>query len=85
MTDIQKVVGDNIKTFVESRERKHSWVIERTGIEKNTYYDMLHGKGIIDENITKLNRLFRIKDPMYFYPLPAEYPFLNNRQVVGGG
>lgn len=73
MIDIKKIVGNNIKTFIESRERKHSWVIERTGIKKNAYYDMLNGKDIIDEHITKLNRLFRIKDPMYFYKTDFDY------------
>ncbi|HDX9701703.1 TPA: hypothetical protein ROY42_005626 [Bacillus thuringiensis] len=73
MEDIKKIVGNNIKTFIESRERKNSWVIERTGIGKNAYYDMLNGKGNIDEHITKLNTLFGIKDPMYFYKTDYDY------------
>ncbi|MED1092171.1 hypothetical protein [Bacillus paramycoides] len=73
MTDIKKIVGENIRVFIESRDLKNSWVMERTGIGKNAFYDMLNGKGNIEEHITKLNDLFGIEDPMYFYKTDYDY------------
>ncbi|QWI25662.1 hypothetical protein EXW34_31315 (plasmid) [Bacillus mycoides] len=73
MTDIKKIVGENIRVFIESRDLKNSWVMERAGIGKNAFYDMLNGKGNIEEHITKLNDFFEIEDPMYFYKTDYDY------------
>lgn len=47
--------------------------MERAGIDKNAFYDMLNGKGNIDEHIKKLNEFFKIDDPMYFYKSDYDY------------
>ncbi|XLP21843.1 hypothetical protein ACFMB7_25480 [Bacillus toyonensis] len=73
MSDINKIAGENIRVFIESRERKNSWIMERAGIDKNAFYDMLSGKGNIDVQVTKLSEFFEIDDPMYFYKTDFDY------------
>lgn len=41
--------------------------MERAGIGKNAFYDMLNGKDNIEEHIKKLSDFFEIDDSMYFY------------------
>ncbi|MGE7888994.1 hypothetical protein ACQKN7_16725 [Bacillus cereus] len=73
MSDINKIVGENIRVFIESRELKNSWVMESAGIGKNAFYDMLNGKGNIEEHIKKLSDFFEIDDPMYFFKTDYDY------------
>ncbi|MBJ8006724.1 hypothetical protein [Bacillus cereus] len=73
MSDINKIAGENIRIFIESRELKNSWVMEMAGIEENAFYDMLSGKGNIDVQVTKLSQFFEIDDPMYFYKTDFDY------------
>ncbi|MCC2382004.1 hypothetical protein [Bacillus cereus] len=92
MSDINKIVGENIRVFIESRELKNSWVMERAGIRENAFYDMLNGKGNIEEHIKKLSDFFEIDDPMYFYKTDYDYnkpkSILNRKEMalklVGG-
>lgn len=49
MSGINKILGENIRVFIESRELKHSFVMERAGIHKNAFYNMLNGKGNIEK------------------------------------
>ncbi|OJD60905.1 hypothetical protein [Bacillus sp. NH11B] len=73
MKDINKIVGQNIQTFLESRNLNNLWVMERAEIDKNAFYDMLNGNGNIGEHITKIHKLFGINDPMYFYKTDCNY------------
>ncbi|MGG0299575.1 hypothetical protein ABEY59_05475 [Bacillus albus] len=73
MSDINRIVGENIRVFIESRELKHSWIMERARIDENAFYDMLSGKGNIDGQVTKLSEFFKINDPMYFYKTDFDY------------
>ncbi|MDA2770042.1 MULTISPECIES: hypothetical protein [Bacillus cereus group] len=47
--------------------------MERTGIGKNAFYDMLKGKDNIAEHINRLSDFFEINDPMYFYKTDYDY------------
>lgn len=38
MSDINKIVGENIRVFIESRDLKNSWVMESVGIGENAFY-----------------------------------------------
>ncbi|MDM5375224.1 hypothetical protein QUF96_27855 [Bacillus bombysepticus] len=73
MSDINKIADGNIRALIGSRELKNSWVIERTGIGKNAFYDMLDGKGNIYVHVTKFNKFFDIDDPMYFFKTDYDY------------
>ncbi|HDX9711788.1 TPA: hypothetical protein ROY21_003685 [Bacillus cereus] len=73
MSEINKIAGEHIRVFIESRELKNSWVMERAGIGKNAFYDMLNGKGNIEEHIKKLSNFLKIDDPMYFYKTDYDY------------
>ena len=55
MSAINKIADENIRVFIESRELKNSWVMERAGIGENAFYDMLNGKDNIEEHIKKLS------------------------------
>lgn len=48
MSEINKIAGENIRVFIEARNLMNSFVIERTEISKNAFYDMLNGKGNIE-------------------------------------
>ncbi|MGE7633636.1 hypothetical protein ACQKMZ_15280 [Bacillus paramycoides] len=93
MSEINKIAGENIRIFIESRDLKNSWVMEITGIGKNAFYDMLNGKGNTEEHIKKLSDFFEIDDPMYFYKTDYDYAKPKNplhrkeallKQVAGG-
>ncbi|ONG61245.1 hypothetical protein [Bacillus cereus] len=73
MNDINKIVGQNIQTFLESRNLNNLWVMERAEIDKNDFYDMLNGTCNISEHVTKLHKFFDIDDPMYFYKTDYNY------------
>ncbi|MGE7888988.1 hypothetical protein ACQKN7_16695 [Bacillus cereus] len=73
MNDINKIVGQNIQTFLESRDLNNLWVMERAEIDKKAFYDMLNGNGNIGEHVTKLHKFFGINDPMYFYKTDYNY------------
>ncbi|MED1114025.1 hypothetical protein [Bacillus paramycoides] len=73
MSDINKIAGENIRVFIESRELKHSWIMARAAIDENDFYDVLNGKGNMDVHISKLSNFFKIKDPMYFYKTNFDY------------
>ncbi|TCI24329.1 hypothetical protein EVJ30_08275 [Exiguobacterium sp. SH5S13] len=64
---IEEVVAENIKVYIQAIDKTNKWVYERAGMSKQTFYNLLAGKGEITRNVEKLNRLFRIQDPMYFY------------------
>lgn len=72
MDKINKRAGENIRKFIESKKISNTWVIKRTGIGKTAFYDMLNGKGRVDVHVEKLNKLFGIKDPTFFYKLEID-------------
>jgi|HigsolmetaGSP11D_1036233.scaffolds.fasta_scaffold11714_3 hypothetical protein len=67
MAKTNKIVGQNVKEYIERKGLKHSWVMERTGIKKTAYYKFLKGEGNVEEYVEKINKLFRINDPFFFY------------------
>ncbi|WP_336769718.1 hypothetical protein [Bacillus bombysepticus] len=84
MTNNKKIIGNNIKTFIDSRELRHEWVMERVGIGNDEFYDMLDGIGIIDGHVSKINEFFGIDDPMYFRKTDIEFKkpkvYLNRKE-----
>lgn len=64
---IEEVVARNVKSYVQAIDKTNKWVYEKAGMSKQTYYNLLAGKGEVTRNVEKLNHLFRIQDPMYFY------------------
>lgn len=66
-TTIEEIVARNIKAYVKAIGKTNKWVYEKADMSKPTYYNLLAGKGEVTRNVEKLNRLFRIQDPMYFY------------------
>ncbi|MBR2757541.1 MAG: helix-turn-helix transcriptional regulator, partial [Exiguobacterium sp.] len=65
--EINQLVGKNIKLYIEAVGKSPKWVYERAGMTKSTYYDLLKGNGDINKNVQKINKLFRINEPFYFY------------------
>ncbi|MGM1462929.1 hypothetical protein [Bacillus cereus group sp. BceL310] len=89
MSAINKIADENIRVFIESRELKNSWVMERAGIGENAFYDMLNGKDNIEEHIKKLSNFLKIDNPMYFYKTDYDYakpkkPLDRKKQVADG-
>lgn len=64
---IEEVVAKNVKAYIQAIGKTNKWVFERAGMSKQTFYNLLSGKGEVTRNVEKLNNLFRIQDPMYFY------------------
>ena len=65
--ELNQLVGRNIKLYIEATGKSPKWVYERADMTKSTYYDLLKGSGDINKNVQKINRLFRINEPFYFY------------------
>ncbi|PGU51912.1 hypothetical protein COD70_26240 [Bacillus cereus] len=67
MVNSNKIIWGNIKSFIECRELSMDWVMERADIDRTAFYDMLKGKEEIDIYVKKINELFDIDDPNFFY------------------
>ncbi|PHD06622.1 hypothetical protein COF45_25160 [Bacillus wiedmannii] len=75
MDTVNKILGRNIQAFLESRNLNKAWVRKRADIEEHIFDDMLSGKEKIDihVHVAKINKLFGIKDPAYFYQTNFNY------------
>ncbi|PGB04695.1 hypothetical protein [Bacillus toyonensis] len=75
MDTVNKILGRNIQAFLESRDLDKVWVRKRADIEERIFDDMLSGKEKIDiyVYVAKINKLFGIKDPAYFYQTNFNY------------
>jgi hypothetical protein len=71
--NINEIVARNVKNYIEAVGKSQKWVYERSGIPKATFYNLLKG-GDINKSIPKLNKLFRIQDPFYFYNENIQLP-----------
>ncbi|MGY0691352.1 hypothetical protein ACW2QC_01005 [Virgibacillus sp. FSP13] len=74
MSETKRIIGENIKNYLEAKGVKHSWVIDRLGISKGAFYNFLRGEGNVDQFEQKILKLFRIKDPFYFHRKEIELP-----------
>lgn len=72
--DINVIVARNIENYIRAIGKSKKWVYERSGIPKATFYNLLNGEGDINKSIPKLNKLFRIQDPFYFYNENIQLP-----------
>ncbi|NRD80848.1 hypothetical protein HPT25_26325 [Bacillus sp. BRMEA1] len=72
--DTKKIVGENIRLYIDSVGRNNQWVINKTGIPRATFYNLLNGEGDLSKGIEKLNELFGIKDPFYFFTEDLQLP-----------
>lgn len=72
--DINDIVADNIKVYIEAIGRSQKWVYEKAGITKSSFYKLMRGEGDLNKTIEKLNKLFRIEDPFYFYNIDFHPP-----------
>lgn len=72
--DINEIVASNIKLYIDAIGRSQKWVYEKAGIPKPSFYKLLKGEGDLNKTIPKLNNLFRIEDPFYFYNLEFNPP-----------
>ena len=61
------VVAKNIRDYINAIEKSKGWVSHRSGISQVDLDCLLEGKGNLKRDIPKLNKLFRIQDPYYFY------------------
>lgn len=74
MSETKKVIGENVKKYLEAKGVKNNWVIDRLGISKGAFYNFLRGEGNVDQYEQKILKLFRIKDPFYFHHNEIELP-----------
>ncbi|MCR6462280.1 hypothetical protein NXB04_26680 [Bacillus paranthracis] len=75
MDTVNKIIGRNIQAFLKSRDLNKVWIRKRADIEEHIFDDMLSGKEKIDihVHVAKINKLFGIKDPAYFYQTNFNY------------
>lgn len=64
---MKRIVGENIRIYLEATGRTHQWIMEKGGIPRATFYKLLKGEGDLTKGIEKINELFGIKDEFYFY------------------
>lgn len=74
MSETKKIIGNNVKRFLEAKGVKHRWVMERLNISKGAFYGFLKGEGNVDQFEEKILKLFRIGDPFYFHRKEIELP-----------
>ncbi|MBZ8121039.1 hypothetical protein [Bacillus thuringiensis] len=75
MDTVNKILGRNIRNFLESRDLNKVWVMKGADIEEHIFDDILSGKEKIDihVHVAKITKLFGIKDPAYFYQTNFNY------------
>ena len=73
-TNLNKIIAQNIKDYIDALGKSQKWVYERSGIPKATFYKLLNGEGDLNKTVPKLNKLFRIEDPFYFYQENIKLP-----------
>src|SRR5699024_10620435 len=74
MSETKKIIGENVRKFLEAKGVKHKWVMDRLDISKGAFYGFLKGEGNVDQFVEKILRLFRINDPFYFHRHDIELP-----------
>lgn len=67
MKNINQIVGENIKKYIEATGKSQKWVYQKSGMTRSVFYNLLKGKGDVMKNAEKIAKVFRIKDPLYFY------------------
>lgn len=72
--EINDLVAKNVNAYIKALNKSKKWTYERSGIPKATFFNLLQGKGDINKSIPKLNKLFRINDPFYFYKEEIKLP-----------
>lgn len=68
------IVAKNIRDYINAIEKSKGWVSHRSGISQVDFDCLLEGKGNLKRDIPKLNKLFRIQDPYYFYNEKIKLP-----------
>src|SRR5699024_11568181 len=74
MSETKKIIGENVKNYLEAKGVKHNWAIDRLGVSKGAFYNFLRGEGNVDQYEQKIFKLFRIKDPFYFHRKQLKLP-----------
>ncbi len=70
----KQIIGQNLKSFIESTGRSQKWISDRTDIPKSTFYKLLNGEGDLEKHIEKIVELFGIDNPFYFHDLNFKLP-----------
>lgn len=68
------IIAKNISDYINAIEKSKEWVSHRSGISQVDFDCLLEGKGNLKRDIPKLNKLFRIQDPHYFYNEKIKLP-----------
>lgn len=74
MSETKKVIGRNVRSYLEAKGVKHNWVMDRLGISKGAFYNFLKGEGNVDQYEQQVLKLFRIEDPFYFHRQEMDLP-----------
>lgn len=78
---INQIVGENIRNYIEASGKSKKWVQERAGMTHSVFYSLLKGEGDVMKNTEKISKVFRIKDPLYFYKENFEVPIPLNELI----
>jgi len=81
MSETKKIVGENVRKFLEAKGVTHKWVMDRLSISKGAFYGFLRGEGNVDQFEEKILKLFRIRDPFYFHQKEMEFPKRVNSEI----
>lgn len=72
--NMNEIVGRNIREFIKAKGKQNKWVIERTGMNSKTFYNLLDGKGNVAKHAETIANLFRINEVAYFYKTDFKPP-----------
>lgn len=67
-----------MRAYLLAIDKSENWVCERSGIAKSDLDNLLKSEGNTTRDIPKLNKLFRIQDPTYFYNEQIQLPRILN-------
>lgn len=82
MEYINQIVGENIRKYIEATGKSQKWVYEKAGMTRSVFYNLLNGQGDVMKNAGKIAKVFRIKDPTYFYNQNFE-PLMSLEEKIG--
>lgn len=68
------IIAKNVRAYLIAIDKSEDWVCERSGIAKADLDNLLKSEGNATRDLPKLNKLFRIQDPNYFYNEQIQLP-----------
>lgn len=74
MANLDIIAANNVVKYILAVEKSEKWIAVRIGVSEDTFIHFLTTGKKASSIIPKLNKLFRVNKPNYFYELDFKPP-----------